>query len=503
VDWCLPHMALGRRRVVYHGRMRVARLAPALMAILFAAPAWGQRLNVDFGTSWGTPVSAYGAVLQIGTWNEAGLGTTPLVDLAGAVSDVSVTVAATSDGGNHTSDGSNGALLLADNFYEQNIDWSADLSGLAPGSYRVVLYAPSNASVPTGAMMVGGVPVASLPGSTDSDLIEGTSWDEVVVLTTDGTLAISGGGGVFTGLAGLQIAPEPVCADGIVQGDEECEDGNAAPGDGCYSTCQLEDELLISGEAEGGSVDLSVFGVLLTTTTTPGQSAASIASALAAEVNADAILGGLGVSAVALGGRLFTNGSIDGLDLADAGLAQCPAPVPALDGAGTAVLAAALLVCALVMLRIRRRAVLASLVVLALVGPHGTGGASAPCKAHPTPNDSGLGVAHNFDFAPDNTVSEVLVSVHRGYLRSWVAGHVAVDITITSVDGLNHFHGTDVVPLTNTTVFDASFPIADVIVPWTEDDVSMVVNDLYTICSQLLIDGVPPGPEFCVAFGPF
>ncbi|TMB20585.1 MAG: DUF4215 domain-containing protein, partial [Deltaproteobacteria bacterium] len=32
----------------------------------------------------------------------------------------------------------------------------------------------------------------------------------------------------------------PVCGNGIVEGTEECDDGNTNSGDGCSATCQLE-----------------------------------------------------------------------------------------------------------------------------------------------------------------------------------------------------------------------------------------------------------------------
>lgn len=38
-----------------------------------------------------------------------------------------------------------------------------------------------------------------------------------------------------------------VCGNSIVQSGEECDDGNAASGDGCSSTCQFEDKLCIEG----------------------------------------------------------------------------------------------------------------------------------------------------------------------------------------------------------------------------------------------------------------
>ena len=35
-------------------------------------------------------------------------------------------------------------------------------------------------------------------------------------------------------------APVPVCGDGDVQGDEECDDGNTRNNDGCDATCHVE-----------------------------------------------------------------------------------------------------------------------------------------------------------------------------------------------------------------------------------------------------------------------
>ena len=33
---------------------------------------------------------------------------------------------------------------------------------------------------------------------------------------------------------------DPVCGNGVMEGDEECDDGNTAPGDGCDSNCRVE-----------------------------------------------------------------------------------------------------------------------------------------------------------------------------------------------------------------------------------------------------------------------
>jgi fibro-slime domain-containing protein len=48
----------------------------------------------------------------------------------------------------------------------------------------------------------------------------------------------AGGGGT----AGAGGKPPPACGDGIVEGGELCDDGNAAPGDGCGATCKVIEE---------------------------------------------------------------------------------------------------------------------------------------------------------------------------------------------------------------------------------------------------------------------
>jgi hypothetical protein len=165
-------------------------------------------LNIDFGTFFSEPTSDYGAAAgQDGSWNRAGLGVTALVDTFGLPSGASVNVTADDGTGYIGSTPSNDdEELLQDNFYSGNGNsWSANLSGLASGTYDVFLYAPSNSSVPTGDMTVGGVAVPSIPGNSGSTLIEGTSWVSVQVTVTDGTLMISGAGTSYSGLAGIQI----------------------------------------------------------------------------------------------------------------------------------------------------------------------------------------------------------------------------------------------------------------------------------------------------------
>ena len=44
----------------------------------------------------------------------------------------------------------------------------------------------------------------------------------------------------------------PVCGNGVVEGDETCDDGNTADGDGCSSSCTLEDPVCGNGIVEVG-----------------------------------------------------------------------------------------------------------------------------------------------------------------------------------------------------------------------------------------------------------
>jgi len=168
-------------------------------------------INIDFGVAEGAPSDAYGAAAGMpGHWNEVGLGLTPVLSTAGTAAGVSVYVAANDDTGTLGPATTDNELLLFDNFYRTNGGtWTVDVNDLAPGMYRIYLYAPSNASVPSGALLVGGIAVASLPGDTAGDLIEGTSYAVVDVMVMTGKLPITGSGPSFSGLAGLQIDPLP------------------------------------------------------------------------------------------------------------------------------------------------------------------------------------------------------------------------------------------------------------------------------------------------------
>jgi cysteine-rich repeat protein len=59
---------------------------------------------------------------------------------------------------------------------------------------------------------------------------------DIVVLVTDPT-----GPGYYVECKPYGTAPQPVCGDGVVEGCEECDDGNTLAGDGCSPACKSEE----------------------------------------------------------------------------------------------------------------------------------------------------------------------------------------------------------------------------------------------------------------------
>jgi hypothetical protein len=114
--------------------------------------------------------------------------------------------------------------------------------------------------------------------------------------------------------------------------------GSAACGSG-----ELVD---FSGTAQGGQIRIVLAGVLVTITTTAGQSVESVVAALADAIDANPVLAAAGIGASAVGGQLSTNGAVDSLEITDPGIsspgAGGPPPggpqVPALGPAGTLLL---------------------------------------------------------------------------------------------------------------------------------------------------------------------
>jgi cysteine-rich repeat protein len=146
-----------------------------------------------------------------------------------------------------------------------------------------------------------------------------------------------------------------VCGDAVLDPNEECDDGNTSSGDGCFSSCELENDAMLFGTAQGGFVALVVDGETIQVVTSPGQIAGSVLTALASAIDADPELAALGTTAVVLGNTLVSNGSITAVTIGDAGLSDTPLPmlVPALGPVGLVLLGGLIAAVALHAMRAR------------------------------------------------------------------------------------------------------------------------------------------------------
>jgi cysteine-rich repeat protein len=106
-------------------------------------------------------------------------------------------------------------------------------------------------SRPTSSLALFGASCAALavvaaPGCDDDIDTEKPPPTTTGTTTTTGTAGNGGGGGSggATGGGGSTQGgggSAPVCGDGVVEGDEECDDKNTTPGDGCDENCKKED----------------------------------------------------------------------------------------------------------------------------------------------------------------------------------------------------------------------------------------------------------------------
>jgi hypothetical protein len=109
------------------------------------------------------------------------------------------------------------------------------------------------------------------------------------------------------------------------------------------------------GSAQGGTIDLTISAVPLQVVTSAGQSTVQVAASVAAAINNDPTLAGMGVTAQAVGNQVRTTGSHDSQTVNDAGLSYSLVQVPALPRRGL-LLAFLLLGASLLLRRGRQRA---------------------------------------------------------------------------------------------------------------------------------------------------
>ena len=123
---------------------------------------------------------------------------------------------------------------------------------------------------------LGNTAVVGSPGSRQTAYVfvrSGTDWSEQARLTASDAAANDAfgysvafsGGTVVVGAAqddqqsgsAYVFGPPPVCGDGMLDPDEECDDGNNVDGDGCAADCTLE-EIVIPAVTTRGAILLAV-----------------------------------------------------------------------------------------------------------------------------------------------------------------------------------------------------------------------------------------------------
>ena len=90
--------------------------------------------------------------------------------------------------------------------------------------------------------------------------------------------------------------------------------------DGCSALCRNENDYQFQGTAQGGSITFVIDGFQVVLLTSAGQTAAEVASAMAAAINANTDLSSLGATAAAVGSQVVVAGGIDSVTIGDSGL---------------------------------------------------------------------------------------------------------------------------------------------------------------------------------------
>jgi hypothetical protein len=105
------------------------------------------------------------------------------------------------------------------------------------------------------------------------------------------------------------------------------------------------DSLTLAGAPLGGSIEVTIKGVVVTLTTNPGDTLEQMMAALVDAIERNITLAAQGVHVTASGDTLMTTGPIDDFVSNDPGVSEggLPVPVPALSPRAISVLVAMLL----------------------------------------------------------------------------------------------------------------------------------------------------------------
>lgn len=78
--------------------------------------------------------------------------------------------------------------------------------------------------------------------------VAGIEWSSPDVANIHGRVGVLAGLAALLTAVACEVVPSPICSDGVVAEEEECDDGNVEDGDGCSSGCQLEDPPRFCGD---------------------------------------------------------------------------------------------------------------------------------------------------------------------------------------------------------------------------------------------------------------
>lgn len=112
-----------------------------------------------------------------------------------------------------------------------------------------------------------------------------------------------------------------------------------------------------------------------------------------------------------------------------------------------------------------------------------------------------VGTPQAISLGADNTLSEILITVQKGWLKS---DKFALDIYVTGFNGVFKQHGGDMALVSAIEAFGSDKDLAEVVVDWTADTEPVDIGEVYTVCVQVVFpsDSVF-GEEKCADFGPF
>ena len=135
------------------------------------------------------------------------------------------------------------------------LPWKSDHTLL--GGYKVSIYA-GGACIDANLLLSAQIPGTS-PGKSSAVLGTPLPETELFAWSVSNSFYLTGSqcyGGFMNSPCTTFLSPGPVCGNGVVEGNEECDDGNHAPGDGCSSTCKAA---LACGQqhADAGGIEIS------------------------------------------------------------------------------------------------------------------------------------------------------------------------------------------------------------------------------------------------------